>query len=231
MVFAAASLREVVQELGQAFEQKHHIALVYNFAGSNTLAQQIQTAPLADVFLSADARWVDFLEKAGRTLPGLRSPFLSNRLVVISQPHSGTALVHPSRLKDAPFKALALANPEAVPAGRYAKAFLESVRVEGQSLWDWVKEKTVPTLDVRAALALVESDPAVWGIVYRTDAATSDRVQVLYEVPPTLHPPIVYWAAAIQGRPQVNGAKTFLQFLRGPEARAIYKKHGFVTDF
>ena len=230
VLFVAASLRDVVQELGKTFEQDHKVELVYNLAGSNTLAQQIKASPSADVFLSADVRWVDFLEQADRILSDSRRNFLSNGLVLISRHDTEFAITDPLQLQNADFKFLALANPEAVPAGRYAKAFLQAVSVANQSLWDIVREKVTPTLDVRAALALVESDPTIVGIVYRTDAATSTSIKVLYEVPPALHPTITYCAAAVKGRSEPDLARAFLDFLGSEGATVIYKKYGFVTS-
>ena len=230
VVFAAASLQDVVQNLGEQFEQAHAVELVYNFAGSNTLAQQIEAAPIADVFLSANVRWVDFLDRAGRLLEGSRRDFASNRLVVISRHDTSLPLSHPRQLATAPFSFLAMANPDAVPAGRYAKAFLQSVRVGEHDLWELVKDRLAPTPDVRAALGLVESDPAIIGIVYRTDAASSSRVTVRYEVPAQPQHPIVYCAAAVKGRPDSVLAQRFLHLLGSPQARAVFANYGFVSD-
>lgn len=230
VIFAAASLQDVVKDLGTQFEQKHRVEPVYNFAGSNTLAQQIKAAPAADVFLSANVQWVDFLEQADRLLEGTRRNFVSNRLVLISRHDAPFAITDPHQLAALDFAFLALANPDAVPAGRYAKAFLQSVHVGDHNLWEIVKDKVAPTADVRAALGLVESDPAVIGIVYRTDAATSSRVTVRYEVPAHLQQPIMYCAAAVKGRHDTALAQSFLDFLGSPEARAVFTTHEFVTD-
>lgn len=230
VVFAAASLQDVVTDLGKRFEQAHTVELVYNFAGSNTLAQQIKAAPAADVFLSANVEWVDFLGQAERLVEGSRRNFVSNRLVLISRHDAVLSITDPHQLAERDFMFLALANPDAVPAGRYAKAFLQSVTVGEQSLWEIVKDKVAPTPDVRAALGLVESDPAIIGMVYRTDAATSARVTVQYEVPAQLQQPIIYCAAAVKGRHDAVLAQRFLDFLGSPEAKAVFAKYGFVTD-
>ncbi len=233
VVFTAASLRDLVQDLGKRFEQDQRVELVYNFAGSNTLAQQIKAAPAADVFLSANVQWVDFLEQADRLVEGSRRNFLSNRLVVISRHDAALTITDPHQLAELDFSFLAIANPDAVPAGRYAKAFLQSVRVGElgeQSLWETVKDKVAPTPDVRAAMGLVESDPAIIGMVYRTDAATSSRITVLYEVPAQLQQPIIYCAAAVKGRHDAVLAQRFVDFLGSPDAKAVFTTHGFVTD-
>ena len=229
-VFAAASLQDVVKDLGLLFVQDQHVELVYNFAGSNTLAQQINAAPTADVFLSANVQWVDFLEQADRLVEGSRRNFVSNRLVLISRHDAPFVITDPHQLSQTDFSFLALANPDAVPAGRYAKAFLQSVKVVDHSLWEIVKDKVAPTPDVRAALGLVESDPAIIGLVYQTDAATSSRVTIQYAIPAQLQQPIIYCAAAVKGRHDTALARRFLDFLVSPQAKAIFTTHGFVTD-
>ena len=230
VVFAAASLRDVVRDLEARFSEAHQADVIYNFAGSNTLAQQLRAAPVADVFLSANPEWVEVLDRAGLTLPESRRNFVSNRLALISRKDAEFYLSAPGRLPALAFSFLALADPEAVPAGRYAKTFLQAVATADRSVWEAVKDKIVPTADVRAVLGLVESDPDIIGIVYRTDALSSDRVQVVYEVPPGLHQPIVYCAVALKNRPQPVLTARFLDFLHSPEAVAIYNTHGFVVD-
>ncbi len=239
VVFVAASLRDVVQEVGLSFALTHDVDLVYNFAGSNTLAQQIKASRAADVFLSANVDWVDFLEKVNLLVPGSRRNFLSNRLVVVSRkdahfqfynpldPHDS---FDPRALATLNFSFLALADPEAVPAGRYAKAFLESVELDGGSLWRALKDKVAPTADVRAALGLVESDPMIIGVVYRTDVTTSDKTKLLYEVPSTLHPAITYCATALKDRPNSGLVEEYLDFLSSPDAAAVYKNYGFLQE-
>ena len=230
VVFAAASLRDVVRDIGARFAETHQVDLIYNFAGSNTLAQQLRAAPVADVFLSADPDWVDVLERAGLILPESRRNFLSNRLVLISRKDAEFRLSEPGLLPSLSFTFLAMADPEAVPAGRYARTFLQAVETADRSVWEAVKDRIVPTADVRAVLGLTESDPNIIGIVYRTDALRSDRVQVVYEIPLNLHQPIIYCAAALNNRPQPEITAQFLNFLRSPEAVAIYNTHGFVVD-
>ena len=227
-VFAAASLRDVAGELAAEFEDRHPIEVVFNFAGSNTLAQQIVAAPRADVFLSADSQWVDFLDGAGRTFPGSRRDVFSNRLVLIAHRDAVVEIDEPRDLATAEYRFLALADPEAVPAGRYAKASLERVIVDGGSVWDAVSGRVAPTFDVRAALALVESDPEILGIVYRTDVLAAKKVRSLYEFPPLDELPIHYCAVLIAGGGHPQAARAFLDFLQTPAAAAIAERHGFV---
>ncbi|MEE8523517.1 MAG: molybdate ABC transporter substrate-binding protein [Thermoanaerobaculia bacterium] len=227
-VFAAASLRDVAGELAAELEDRHPLDVVFNFAGSNTLAQQILAAPRADVFLSADSKWVDFLDDAGRTVPGSRRDVFSNRLVLIAHRDAVLEVDEPRDLAVAEYRFLALADPEAVPAGRYAKASLERLSAGGGSLWDAVSGRVAPVLDVRAALALVESDPEILGIVYRTDMITSKKVRPLYEFPPMDELPITYCAVLIAGGDHPETGRVFLDFLQTPAAAAIAERHGFV---
>ncbi len=235
MVYAAASLRDVAADLAVELGSRQPSEVVYNFAGSSTLAQQIRAARGADVFLSADEHWVDVLEQAGRTVAGTRRVFLANRLVLIARHDAGIEIDDPRDLATAGtprgsrLRFLALADPQAVPAGRYARAALERLEVEGGTLWRALAGKVAPTLDVRAALALVESDPQIAGIVYRTDAMTSDRVRVLYDFPPSAGAPIHYCATLIAGGDAPELGRRFLDFLASPAARSIAAGHGFVT--
>ncbi len=151
---------------------------------------------------------------------------LGNRLVAIRHRDSDLRLDGPAGLRDAPFRRLAIADPDAVPAGRYARAYLER---SGNGLWPALEERVVPALDVRAALALVASDPEIVGIVYRTDVAASERVQVLFEFAPRDELPIVYWAMAIRRGDDRGAGRRFLDFLTGPEALAIARRHGFAA--
>lgn len=235
-VFAAASLREVVEDAARRFEQREGVKVVVNIAGSNVLAQQILAVPAADVFLSADGPWVDVLEAAGRVRGAARQPWLSNRLVVIARQDATIALDDAADLaryaRAGAFRYLAVANPEAVPAGRYARAALEAIPWPTASgsgtVWDGIQDSLAPTLDVRAALALVESDPAILGIVYRTDAGTSARVRILLELPPPPEAPILYHAAVLQDGPNPALGRRFLEFLASPDGRALAARRGFL---
>lgn len=242
LVFAAASLRDVLFELEAPFEAAAGVDLQFNFAGSNALALQIEASGRGDVFLSADEEWMDFLEDADLVAPGTRRIFLSNRLVMVtSQPASRQeapwVLESPGLLGQIPFRGLALADPAAVPAGRYARRYLEEMPSSpsrngdgghGATVWDVVAPRVVPALDVRGALALVEAEPDLVGIVYRSDAASSDRVRILYEVPAGEGPEIRYAAAVLRGAFDSKQSRRFLDFLAEREAVAVFQAHGFV---
>jgi len=221
MVFAAASLTEALQEIARGYEAASGNEVSFNFGASNDLARQIKAGAPADVFFSADKAQMDGLEAAGLVRGADRIDVLSNRLVVV------VAASSPSRI-DAPgglltVGRLALADPDAVPAGVYARAWLESL-----GLWGKLEAKVVPTLNVRAALAAVEAEAADAGIVYRTDAAISRRVRVAFEVPREKGPAIVYPLAPVATSRRA-ATPDLVRHLVSPAARAVYARHGFVV--
>ena len=231
LVFAAASLADVIRELADAFTVAEGVAVELNLAGSNALARQVLAAEGPDVFLSADRSWMDHVEEEGRLLPGTRSDVFSNRLVLVARLDSAVAIGAVEDLATARFRHLSVADPEAVPAGRYASAYLSAISdptSEGNDLWSRLLPKLVPALDTRAALALVASDPEIVGIVYRTDALASERVRILAEVPALAGIPIVYAGAALRGARNEAGARRFLAFLDSDEGSAISRRHGFL---
>ena len=227
MVFAAASLREAVQEAADSFSSRGGVPVRFNFSGSNELAQQVLAARGMDLLLSASEHWMDVVERGGRVLPGSRRDLLSNQLVVVAHPRASWRIAAPCDLAALPFTHLALGDPEAVPAGTYARSWLQGQDCGGQPLWATVRERVVPAPDVRAALGLVLADPRVLGIVYRTDAlAFSGRVRVLHEVEGG--PPIRYVAAQLQEADHPAHAAGFLTYLSGPAGARIFARHGFV---
>ena len=228
LVFAAASLRDVLQEVATAFEEEASISVVFNFAGSNVLAHQIEARQIADVFVSADERWMDYVADLDMVTPGTRATPLGNRLVVVANSDSRLRLGEVTELADADFSFLSLADPDAVPAGRYAKETLQRVRVGTTNLWSQVHHLVVAAPDVRAALALVVARPDVVGIVYHTDALTSSRVKVVLDIPDSVSPPIRYAVAAIGTQPTA-ATGCWLEFLRTDATRETFERHGFLT--
>jgi len=230
---AAASLSHMIEALTPLAEAAG-LELVTNFAGSNVLAMQIDATPAADVFISADPAWIDHLSAHGRLRMETHRPLLSNRLVVIG--HATQDTMPAGICGERGFQALArkppafliLADPEAVPAGRYARQVLESVTLpDGTSLWNLLGDRIVPTADVRAALAMVDARADAYGIVYATDAADARRARVLFEVPADHTPVIRYVAAAVAGREHPERADRLLALLTSPQARSIFTRHGF----
>jgi molybdate transport system substrate-binding protein len=220
-VFAASSLTEAVKEVAAGFEKTTSHQVVFNFGASNDLARQIKAGAPADVFFSADAAQMDGLVTAGLVRGADRVDVLSNALVVVLPVGSEARVSAPSDL--AGLRRLALADPQAVPAGVYARRWLESI-----GLWSSLREKVIPALNVRAALAAVESGDADAGIVYRTDAAVSKKVAVAFVVPRDQAPPIVYPLAPVAGSKKA-ATPDLVRALTSPSAREVYARHGFVV--
>lgn len=224
MLYAAASLRESLQDLAPACDKQTGARLVFNFGPSSDLTHQIEAAEKADLFFSADEALMDRLAKAGLLETDTRRTVLSNRLVVIA-PLDSTLVIHSAAdLAGKAVRRVSLANPESVPAGKYARAWLEKA---GQ--WEAVKDKVVPGVDVRAALSAVESGVVEAGIVYATDAAITKKVRVLYEVPADQGPAISYALAVLRNRLQKGIAVKVGDCLTGPEAREVYQSRGFIV--
>jgi molybdate transport system substrate-binding protein len=220
-VYSAASLTDALEEVARVFEKETGHKVILNFGGSNDLARQIKAGAPADVFFSADSAQMDGLEAAGLVRAHDRVDLLSNVLVVVAPAASAARIGAAQDLLA--LRRLALADPQAVPAGVYARTWLQSV-----GLWDKLKDKVVPTLDVRAALAAVEAGHADAGIVYRTDAAISKRVRVAFEVPRAEGPPIVYPLAPIAASKKPATAQ-LVRHLTSERARAVYRRFGFLV--
>lgn len=226
VVYAATSTRDALQALEASFESDHGVDLVFNFGSSGDLSKQIVAAAKADVFLSADEQAMDEVEEAELVTAGTRRALLSNQLAVIEPadaPSIFTTPFEPAQLADPKVQRLSLANVETVPAGRYARAWLERT-----GTWQHVAERVLPGVDVRAALAAVESAGAQAGIVYRTDVARSKKARVVFAVPMEQGPKISYPIAGIAGRPAEQQARAFVEFLASPNARTVFEDFGFV---
>jgi molybdate transport system substrate-binding protein len=217
-IFAASSLTDVMEELIERFEAAHPgIGVVPQFGASNDLARQIAAGAPAHLFLSADERQMDRV--AGAIEGRSRRDLLSNRLVIV-EPRGSTTIRGPADLERV--RRLALADPEAVPAGVYARRYLEKL-----GLWETLRPRVVPTLDARSALSAVASGNVDAGFVYRTDARIEGRVRAAFEVPREEGPPIVYPLALLSGASE--GARALYSFLGSHEARAVFEKHGFIV--
>lgn len=225
LVFGAASLADVLEEVGASWASspagQEVGPIEFNFAGSNALARQIAAGAPAELFVSADRRQ---LEAAERVAAGEAVALLSSSLVVIAPTGAGGKGVEIDSARDLlAFDRLALPDPEAVPAGVYARRWLEA-----EGVWEALEDRVVPALDVRANLAAVASGGVPVGIVYATDAAVSDRVEILLRAPGPPEgkgPEIVYWAAPVV--PVTPRAERLLAYLASPEAGAIFRRYGF----
>lgn len=222
VVLAPASLQNALEDVADAWAAQGHSRPVLSFAGTAALARQAEAGAPADIIISADAQWMDWLETRELVDPETRRVVAGNRLTLISASPSDVDGSIAERLRSLGNGRLAMGDPATVPAGRYARTALESME-----LWDDVQSQIVPTENVRAALALVEAREARFGIVYATDAAASARVYGAATFDHSDMPEITYPAAllSVASHPQ---ATAFLEFLSGPAARAIYAAHGFV---
>jgi molybdate transport system substrate-binding protein len=222
MVFAAASLANVMVEVAELYEREHGDGIAFSFDASSTLARQIIAGAPVDVFISADEAKMDWLEERGLLLAASRQRLLSNGLVVVAHRDSRVEINQLDDLVQASITRVAMADPAAVPAGIYAKTWLQSA-----ALWEQVESRMIPLQNVRAALAAVESGNADIGWVYRTDAAANQRTRVIFEVPAAETPNISYPVAILGNTRSLMAAQRFLDVLRSDEARALFERYGF----
>lgn len=213
LVFAAASLTEALTAVGDAYVKQGGAKPVFSFAGSSALAKQIENGAGAQLFVSADEEWMDYLAQRKLIDPKTRVSFLGNRLVRVVP--KGKA---PGNGK------LSLADPDSVPAGRYARAALETL---GQ--WKAVEANVVRSDNVRSALAFVERGEVDAGIVYATDAIASQKVTVAETFPADTHPRISYPIAAVSSAASAEGEK-FRQFVISEAAKTIFRGFGFSVE-
>lgn len=218
-IFAAASTREAVERIAQTFQDQTGVAVETNFGASSSLARQIERGADADLFLSADENWADFL--ADKELIDRRRDLLSNRLVVIVPSKSTAKLQSLDELAGPRITRLALAGPQ-VPAGTYAREALTHA-----GIWDRLQDRVIEGGDVRQALAYVDREEAEAGIVYATDVIGSSKVRVALEVNSQLHAPIRYPLALIRREQERPSARRFYDFLGSPEAGEVFRAVGF----
>lgn len=226
-VFAAASLKEALDAQAKAFEAKTRHKAAISYAASNALAKQIEAGAPAALFISADTDWIDYVEQKRLTVPGSRVDLLRNELVLIAPATSAPSLkIAPGFGLAAAIGSgrIAMANPDAVPAGKYGKAALTALGV-----WDTVAPKVAAAENVRAALALVSRGEAPFGIVYRTDAMADKGVRIVDTFPAGTHPPIVYPLVMLKTA-KAGAAQEFATWLAAPEARSTWERYGFLRN-
>nr|WP_319401958.1 molybdate ABC transporter substrate-binding protein [uncultured Carboxylicivirga sp.] len=223
MVFAAASLTDVLAEVVELYQVEHQTKIKLNLASSGLLARQINQGGQADIFLSASKTWADYVDSLGVVKDGKRANIAQNELVLITPIASAfdnisindstdfIAMLGKSRLS--------IGDPSHVPAGRYAKQSLDYFNV-----YDGLKDHLLPSKDVRSALMMVELGEAPLGIVYRTDAMKSGRVKIIGTFPNESHKPIVYVAEVCNS---TRNATEFFNFLHSDELQPVWQKYGF----
>ncbi len=225
VVFSAGSTTNAVTDIATLFFQKKGIKAITSFASSSTLARQIEKGAPAQVYISANKKWMDFLEQKKMIASHTRFDLLSNRLVLVAPDDSPLSTI--TIKKNFPLASLigdghlAMGDPDHVPSGIYGKQAMETLGV-----WEGIKEKVVRAKDVRAALVLVARGEVPVGQVYATDAAISDKVKIIGMFPEDTHSPIVYPAAIIAGQ-ELPETQAFMAFLKSPDVKIIFEKYGF----
>jgi molybdate transport system substrate-binding protein len=223
-VFAAASLTDALRDIGRLYEKQTSDKILFNFAASSVLARQIQEGAPADIFFSADEAKMDALDRQDLILKETRKNRLSNSLVIVTCTDSPVDIRVAADLAGPRVKRVALADPKAVPAGIYSKTSLER-----QGLWKLVEPKVVPTDNVRAALAAVESGNVDAGMVFKSDALISKRVKVACEIPREYCPEVRYPLAVVKESKRVEAARQFVRYLNSDEAGKVFENCGFIV--
>lgn len=223
-IHAAASLSDALTEVGRAWEAKGGAKLRLNFGASSLLARQIEEGAPGDVFFSADEAKMDALDRKGLVVRDSRRAMLSNALAVIVPADSKLSLLRAADLASPAVTRIALAETSTVPAGIYAKQWLERT---GQ--WQKVAPKVIATESVRGALLAVEGGNVEAGVVYTTDALIAKRVRVAFVVSGAEAPVISYPIAVLSEAPNITEARRFVTFLETAESKAIFEKYGFVV--
>lgn len=226
-MFAAASLTNALQDIGAQYKQEKQVDVVLSFASSSTLARQIEAGAPADLYMSADQSWMDYVQKNNSIDVQSRKTLLSNSLVVIVPKDSSQMPLAINEHTDwdslLQGGRLAVGDPQHVPVGIYAKQALEKL-----GAWNKIESKLAPTQDVRSGLVLVERSEVSAGIVYSSDALVSPGVKVVGSFPPETYPKVEYPLAIVAGHDNPV-VRAFYDYLQGPQAAAIFKQYGFIT--
>ncbi|MTH48311.1 molybdate ABC transporter substrate-binding protein [Intestinirhabdus alba] len=226
-VFAAASLTNAMQDIAAAWKKEKNVEVVSSFASSSTLARQIEAGAPADLFISADQKWMDYAVDKKAIDTATRSTLLGNSLVVVAPKASEQkAFTIDAKTNWLPLLnggRLAVGDPQHVPAGIYAKEALQKL-----GAWDTLSPKLAPAEDVRSALALVERSEAPLGIVYGSDAVAGKGVKVVATFPEDSHKKVEYPVAIVDGHKNAT-VEAFYDYLKGPQAAEIFKRYGFTT--
>jgi len=227
-VFAAASLTNALQEIADQYQQGKEVKIVSSFASSSTLARQIEQGAPADLFISADQQWMDYAVQKKTIDEASRFTLLGNELVLVAPTESKPQPVTISASTDwkslLKGQRLSVGDPDHVPAGIYAREALQKL-----GAWDSLSSQLAPGNSVRVALALVERNEAPYGIVYGSDAIASKKVTVVGTFPEKSHKPVEYPMAMVKDHNSAT-VTAFYNYLKGPEAAAIFKRYGFTPE-
>lgn len=220
-VSAAASLTDALKELAPLYQQSRPVRVRYNFASSGALQQQIENGAPVDVFISAAEKQMDALQQKNLLTSGTRRNLLTNRLVLII-PANKSGIGNLKSLADVRVKRIAIGDPRSVPAGQYAQEALTKA-----GLWNQLKSKYVLASNVRQVLQFVEAGNADAGLVYLTDAKTTNKVKIAQTIPASLHSPILYPIAVLKNSRNQTVSRNFVQFLLSSTAKKVFEKYGF----
>ncbi|UBF28709.1 molybdate ABC transporter substrate-binding protein [Kovacikia minuta CCNUW1] len=224
VVSAADSLTDALKELAPLYRQvRSNVTVRYNFASSGALQQQIENGAPADVFISAAAKQMDALQQKNLLVAGTRRNLLTNRLVLVV-PRKTSGISNLKSLTDVRVKRIAIGDPRSVPAGQYAEEALTKA-----GLWNQLKPKYVLASNVRQVLQFVAAGNADAGLVYLTDAKTTDQVKIAQTIPSNLHSPIIYPIAVLKNSRNPTASRDFAQFLFSGTARKVFEKYGFTA--
>ena len=223
LVYAAASLRDVLTELAQQYETANNVHVAFNWGGSIALANQLQRRAPGDVFISAGSSPMDDLEEAGLLATSSRTALASNSMVLVVSSEA-EAPAHSPKQTLLGSSLVSVADPGLSPAGGYAQEFLESM-----GLWRELQDRLVFGANVRTALAYVESGAANVGLVYRTDALNNEGVRIAHEIPPESHAPILYPVAVLKESNNQGEGSLFLAFLAEESSQSRFRAYGFVV--
>lgn len=226
LISAAASMTDVLQEIKQNYEAEHKdVKLTYTFGGSGALQTQIEEGAPVDIFMSAAQKQMTALEEKGKIISDTKKTLLVNKVVLIKPKGSDLAITDFASLTDASVGKIALGDPASVPVGQYSEEIFTSL-----DILDEMKAKAVYASDVRTVLTWVESGEVDCGIVYATDAASSDNIDIICEAPEGSHTLVTYPVAVIEGSQKVDQAKAFLDYLSTDEAKTVFEKYGFAMN-
>ncbi len=217
-VFAAASLSDVISEIADSFKVNRNLELKLNLAASGTLARQIEEGAPVDVFLSANKNWMDYVVEKGKSQDA--TVFTANDLVLIAAPDDTAAVEDVVAVLSSADTKIAIGDPGYVPAGKYAMQVFDYYKLD-------LAQKLFQTVDVRSALMMVEMGEAGYGVVYKTDAVQSGKVNIIYTFPDESHKPVQYYKVLVSANPV---AKEFYDYLYSPKVKSILAKYQFKAD-